>query len=370
MRKLDNYDKEKIERLKKWSKGQKQPPFYLCIRPSYQCNLNCISCVDHPNKKGHAVSDEKYLSLIKEAVNLGIRELRIDGGAEPLIRLELIKNIVRMAKENNMKGFMTSNSTLFDKKLVEDMVKLEWDVVNLSMQGDSSKLDNKLRGKEAFERTIKTLELFKIVKEKFNSNKPNIRITVLVHKLNYKRLPNFVKLANKYGADMTIQAFALWSEKGKKLKFDEKDYKLLPKYVKKTKNLADKFDIYTNVDALLEKNLLENTNNMSSVIHKDAEKSKSKKSFFNLPCFEPWYFMMITEQGKVARCIGDFDNDFYLGNKSLKAIWESSHYRKLRKNLMNNIMPEFCKRCCHPQVMETREIRERLKNKVLNKNVS
>ena len=361
---MDKFDKEKIKKLRAWSKGKNQAPYYLCIRPSYQCNLNCVSCVGHPNKKGHAISDERYISIIKEAIDLGIKEIRIDGGAEPLIRLDLVKRIVKLAKENRMKGFMTTNSTLFDEELIDSMVKLGWDVVNLSIQGDTPKLDNKLRGKKAFERTISTLKNFKRLKEKYKTKKLNIRLTVLVHKENYKRLPNFVKLANKYNADMTIQAFALWSEKGKKLRFTEEDYKLLPKYVTKAKKLADKFGIYTNVESLLEQNLLENTNNMIKIINKDVKKNKSLNSFFNLPCFEPWYFMMITEFGTVARCIGDFDNNFYLGNKSLKEIWNSKHYNDLRKRLLDNNLPNFCKRCCHPQIMETRELRERLQKDV------
>mgnify|MGYP001594748818 CR=1 FL=1 len=202
--------------------------------------------------------------------------------------------------------------------------------------------------------------MFQKYKKQHKSKIPNIRLTVLVHRENYKRLSNFVKLAKKYDADMTVQAFALWSEKGKKLSFTEHDYRLLPKIVKKAKKIADSLGIYTNVESLLEQNLLENTNNMVEVINSDVKKLKTKASFFNLPCFEPWYFMMITEFGTVARCIGDFDNDIHLGNRSLKEIWNSKHYSDLRKRLLENYLPEFCKRCCHPQIMETRTLRKRL----------
>jgi MoaA/NifB/PqqE/SkfB family radical SAM enzyme len=211
--------------------------------------------------------------------------------------------------------------------------------------------------------------MFQKYKKQHKTKIPNIRLTVLVHRENYKRLPNFVRLAKKYDADMTVQAFALWSEKGKQLRFTEQDYKLLPKIVKKAKKTADSLGIYTNVESLLEQNLLQNTNNMVEIINNgisDVKKLKTKKakaSFFSLPCFEPWYFIMITELGTVARCIGDFDNGIQLKNSSLKEIWNSRHYNNLRERLLENDLPEFCRRCCHPQIMETRDLRKKLMEK-------
>lgn len=350
---MDEFQKEKIERLSKCINGGIEKPFLINIRPSYQCNLNCISCIDHPNKEGHAISDEKYLSLAKEAIDLSIKEWRIDGGAEPMIRKELCLKIMSLAKKSGAKGFLTTNGTLFTEEDVKTLIKIGWDCINISLQGWDEKSDDSLRGsKKAFRRTINCLDLFKHWKKKLKKEKPVMRLTPLIHKANYTHLLEFIKIGKEYNTDVTFQAFAVWSEKGKHLKLDKEDILRLPYYVQKARKYANKHNVFTDVERLLEQNLLENTNQMNKVIYNDL-----KDDSCNLLCYEPWYTILITELGKIGRCIGDFDNNIDVNDKSLKEVWYGKEFNELRKNISGKKLPQFCSRCCHPQVMETRKIR-------------
>lgn len=355
---MDYTQKEKIKRISESIlKGKVAKPFFMNIRPSYQCNLNCLSCIDHPNKNGHAISDEKYLDLVKEALSLGIREWRIDGGAEPLIRKNLCINIMSLIKEGGTRGILTTNGTLLEEEDIKKLVEIGWDCINISIQAPNAKLDNLLRGsKTAFERTTKSLELFKWWKKKMAKDVPMIRLTPLIHKMNYTLLQDFIKMGKKYDTQVTFQAFAVWSEKGKHLKLSEEDIKRIPFYVKKAREYADKHKVYTDVERLLEQNLLKNTNQMEKVLYEDLKTDSNT----GLLCYEPWYFMLVTELGFIGRCIGDFESKISIAEKSLKEIWYGPNFNDLREKIIKRNLPNFCSRCCHPQVMETRKIRKEI----------
>lgn len=362
---MDEIQKEKIARLSKCINGGIEKPFLINIRPSYQCNLNCTSCVDHPNKEGHAISDEQYLELIKESINLGVRECRIDGGAEPMVRKELCIRIMGSIKKSGAKGFLTTNGTLFTEEDVKMLINMGWDCINVSIQGWDKKSDEYLRGsKKAFERTISGLSLFKHWKNKLKKDKPVIRLTPLIHKLNCSKLQKFIKLGKKYNTHVTFQAFAVWSEKGKHLKLDKEDISKLPGYVKKARTYANRHNVFTDVERLLEQNLLENTNQMEKVVYDDLKDNHD----FNLLCYEPWYTILVTELGRIGRCIGDFDSNISANGRSLKDIWYGKEFNELRRKIIDKDLPPFCSRCCHPQVMETRKLRKEITG-LMNQNV-
>lgn len=362
---MDDIQKEKIERLSKCIRGKIEKPFLINIRPSYQCNLNCISCIDHPNQEGHAISDERYLELVREAIDLGVREWRIDGGAEPMIRKELGIKIMSLAKKSGAKGFLTTNGTLFTEEDVKTLINIGWDCINVSLQGGDKKSDDYLRGSEkAFKRTIYGLALFKHWKKKLKKDKPIIRLTPLIHKGNYTLLLDFIKIGKKYKTDVTFQAFALWSKKGKHLRLDKEDISKLPLYVKKARTYANRHNVFTDVERLLEQNLLENTNRMEKVVYNDLKDNHDS----DLLCYEPWYTILITELGQIGRCIGDFDSSIDISKKNLKDVWYGQEFNDLRKKIIKKELPSFCSRCCHPQVMETRKLRKEI-TEFVNQNV-
>lgn len=353
---MDEIQKEKIKRLVNCTEKRIEKPFLINIRPSYQCNLNCTSCINHPNKEGHAISNERYLTLVKEAIDLGVMEWRIDGGAEPMIRKELCLEIMGLAKKSGAKGFLTTNGTLFTGEDVKTLINIGWDCINISIQGWDEKSDDYLRGsKKAFKKTIDGLSLFNYWKKKLKKDKPVIRLTPLIHKLNCSHLLDFIKIGKKYNTHVTFQAFAVWSEKGKHLKLDKNDILNLPYYVQKTRTYADKYNVVTDVERLLEQNLLENTNQMEKVIYNDL-----KNDSCNLLCYEPWYTILITELGRIGRCIGDFDSNIDINKKSLKEVWYGQEFNDLREKIIKRKLPNFCSRCCHPQVMETRKLRNEI----------
>ena len=344
-------------------KGNKANPYTLELNPTNNCNLRCRFCWQRnadPNKK-EELSYEKIMETVEEASELGVEEFRIPGSGEPLMRRSLVEEMIEKIKKEKMHGLLISNGSLLDTDILERMVSLEWDILTISIDSADARNHDLLRDKVGtFQKVIANLNELKELKEEYGSDKPKLRFNTVLTNLNYNHMAELVEIAHRLGCeDIQVQPMTVFSEIGEKYKL--KGHKTeLNKSLTEAKTLADKYDIYTNMDSFIDNEIVDKTEEMDRVIEEEA--SKEENRFLSAPCFEPWYNMVILPQGEVAQCsmFGGKGGD-NIGNKSLKEVWFGDYFEKARRRLLDHELFSYCKNCCVPVNLENKRIRENLR---------
>lgn len=351
----------KIERLLKWSKGEKAPPLSIELSPTLRCNLNCLFCWRYGKKidYGEEIDVKRYKEIIEEAADLGVKEVRIIGGGEPLLRKDTFE-VMKAIKSKGMFGYICTNGTLFTKEMIEKLVKIKWDYIKISLHGSSAKTHDHLVQKNgAFKKCFEVLSAFRDLKKSV-TEKPYLEIGFVLVKGNYKETEDIVELAHKLKVQtLFIEPITVYTKEGRRLKPDKKDYETFEEIAVKAKERAEQLGIETNLSNFIGSKFIEKTGEMIDLI-KEGVVNKTN-DFFSIPCFEPWYRMGIRVDGAVCPC-GFFDQETTesIKDKSLKEIWYGEYFNKRRKEILQKSLPEHCKKCCVTLVVNNKIIRNEL----------
>lgn len=355
---------EKIERIINWLNGVKQPPFLLEIRPTYRCNLDCLSCFKHASfyenekeKNKNEVSKDIYIRVIKEASSLGVRECLISGGGEPLLREDVI-DIMYEIKSGRMRGELITNGTLFSEEKIKKLVSCGWDHIIFSIDGPNVKINDYLRGKKgSFEKSMWAIKRFSELKKIMCVKAPKITIATVLSNKNYDKLKNMIKLCIKNGVDsFRLQKMIIWSEKGKQLQLNNTKRGEVQKRIRETLKLAEEYKIETNLSDFLNENFIRDDDTVKFIKQSIRSDDKIERCF----CYAPFQSISISENGRVRYCHMSDVSEESIKDESLKEVWYGPNLDKLRKMLLKREIPPFCKNCCSPQVFETISTRERI----------
>ena len=124
-------------------RGLVVPPL-LIASLTRRCNLNCAGCYSRalrpslPGETSQELSDDRFMALFEEAVELGVSSIFLAGG-EPLLRRELVE---RAAKLKGMFLPLFTNGTLIDDAIV-DLAARASIVPILSIEGEERQTDGR-----------------------------------------------------------------------------------------------------------------------------------------------------------------------------------------------------------------------------------
>lgn len=109
---------------------------YLRISVTDRCNLRCTYCMPEegvvPKSHHDILSYEKILEVVKEAISLGIKKIRLTGG-EPLVRKGVLLLVQQIKKLPGLEEFtLTTNGVLLDK-MARPLKKAGLDRINISL---------------------------------------------------------------------------------------------------------------------------------------------------------------------------------------------------------------------------------------------
>lgn len=331
------------------------------MSPTLTCNLNCLFCWRYGRKvdNGNELTFEEYKRILKEARQLKIKEIRIIGGGEPLLRKDTFE-IMKEVKEYGMFGYICTNGTLFSYDMIKTLVAIEWDHVKISFHAPDKKTQDFLAGGESFEKVVKNMKSFVEWKRKLKTEKPKIEIGFVLNRLNFRKVISMVKLANSLNVDaFFVEPITVYTEKGKELKLKKEEIKEFKEIAKKAYSLTNKLE--TNLQQFFSPELIEKTGSMVEKIKKLIK--CRRKDFLSIPCFEPWWRMGIRVDGWTCPC-GFFDQNTTenVRERSLKEIWFGKYFEKRRKQLIQKNMPKYCQKCCTTLVLYNQIIRNQLQN--------
>jgi len=349
-----------VGNLLDWTKNKPKEPVQIQFHLTDFCNLNCSFC---PTKifvkdldKKNELSTNDWLRVIEEGNKLGVKEWHLCGGGEPLFFYERARKIMLEIKEEKKYGDLITNGTLFKEDFIKELVEAEWDRITFSLDGPAL-VNDKIRGPNVFKKVVENIKLFSYWKKKLNRENPRLCIHVVVCNLNMKYIPYMVKLAKKLNCqELVINALNLWSEDIKKFRVESKE---LQGYLEKALILAKKLNVETNIADFIHFDLFEKANKMDESLIDDLKDVK-KYNFLSMPCFRPWYSMVIFPDGRVLPCFELSGEGESLRKKSLKEIWFGDYFKSIRNEIKEKRLSSSCSKCNSWNFPKVKEIRNEL----------
>lgn len=196
-----NYIKKVLFRLYSTNRKELLPiPSNIYIVPSRRCNAKCIMCMNWKEKKPFELPLKVWKRTIDELARIApYSKINISGG-ETLMPGIVHDVAFYAAKKLPYTGIVT-NGFLLDKKMVKKVVAAGFSNINVSVDGNTEKTVNMIRGREyAFSTTLNGMKM--LVEEiKRTKSRTKVFIKPIIMGLNFRELPDLVVKVRKIGID-------------------------------------------------------------------------------------------------------------------------------------------------------------------------
>lgn len=168
-------------------------PKRIDIWVTYQCNNNCLFCVNaNERKKCNHKSFEEIKNHIEEAKNNGVKKIVFSGG-EPTIYPKIIE-IIKFTSELNFKEIwiVTNGKMFYYKKFVEKIIDAGLTNVLFSLLGHNSQLHDYLtRSPGSFKQLIEGIK-------NLDDSGMILADNTVILKLNYRYLTQIINILSKF----------------------------------------------------------------------------------------------------------------------------------------------------------------------------
>lgn len=75
-------------------------------------------------KPDEELGKKRYMEIIEEASNMGVREWMISGGGEPMSKPDLTMDIIREIRDRGMNGSISTSGAFFNREMIKEIVGL------------------------------------------------------------------------------------------------------------------------------------------------------------------------------------------------------------------------------------------------------
>lgn len=138
-------------------------PYEISIDITNKCNLRCLHCYNQSGDNvciNDELTDEELIRLINETIKMKPINVCLAGG-EPLLRKELVFEILGLLSKNNILSSMVSNGLLLDEETANELKKAGINRLQISLDGLETSHD-RLRDKiGAFKSAMKCIDILK-----------------------------------------------------------------------------------------------------------------------------------------------------------------------------------------------------------------
>jgi radical SAM protein with 4Fe4S-binding SPASM domain len=143
----------------KYLKAERLEELWIYI--TNRCNLFCEHClVDADSAPKKELNNKALKKIIKEGADLGAKRIFFTGG-EPFLKKDIFELIVFVTLELKKELVILTNGTLLDEQKVNRLASLPGVVLQVSLEGSSPDINDSIRGKGNYHRTLKTIELLR-----------------------------------------------------------------------------------------------------------------------------------------------------------------------------------------------------------------
>lgn len=290
---------------------EKKFPMLVVLENTNVCNLRCIHCpigngwTETPHYKPKYMKWEIFKKIVDEIANYNIQQLIFSPEGENLVHPEFIDQL-NYSKERGIKKItiitnaltLDNNAMIKGKKTTktnfEAILENEPEVINISLDAAKKKTYEKIRVGSDYHRVWSNVH--RLINHR---NKKNYKTKIMLNIIEQEENNDEVELFKNY-----------WK--------DEADRIIVRPYL----------------------------NNLG------LTPNKKKYNFTDRwPCPQLWKRVSINANGDIRFCVVDWDDKSALGNIkniSIKEIWQSEKYKKLRKCHVNNDFKSgqsICEKC-------------------------
>ena len=295
------------------------------IEPTTGCNFRCTMCqVSSPNFSSKNLDFEMFKKVIED--NNQLLKIKLQGMGEPLVNSKFF-DMVDFASKRGIVSEITTNGSLLNEANIVKLFNSNLSRITISIDGATSETFEKIRVKSNFNEVVRNCKnLVKHFKKKII--RPEISAWCVIQNDNVSEFNKVYELCKEIGFDKLTYQFYLsgwgkdeWNIINKNKRIDIKNIK---DQIKEVQIKGSKEGMEINI---FDENLLS----------------------FSRQCVWPWESSYISKTGNVVPCciIGD-EKVVSFGNikdNSFKEIWNSEKYKKFRKDIKNNKIPDYCKNC-------------------------
>lgn len=274
------------------------PPMVM-VDTTTRCNLACSHCPNSILAEDTSwlgdIDTELYRKIVDEIADKSPDTLlRPFDGGEPLMRKD-IGELIGYAKTRGVrKVSINTNGLLMNRKRAKELIHAGLDDVEFSIDAFSAGTYWKIRGSRHYDRLIGNIEEFLTLRHELH---PSLTVTV-----SFVSQPD-----NKHEEEMFARH---WS------------------------SLVDRVDIRP----------LHEHGGLVSITGKSAGSAENR-----WPCPFLWDRIIVNHDGRVRFCEFDWKADHALGDvrlQSLKEIWNSADYKRLRKQHVEGTFEHpYCQAC-------------------------
>ena len=177
-------------------------PRSLHLHVTQRCNLECETCfvAEFLRRAPDRMSLADIVRLFDAAVRARFSRLTVTGG-EPFLRRDL-PEILAAARPRFRWVALTTNGTALTESSARSVAGLvDW--INVSIDGATAEVHDRIRGQGAFERTLKGVRT--LAASGFPMRRVSLNPTVT--RLNHRDLEDVLDIAGAFGADVAFGFF-------------------------------------------------------------------------------------------------------------------------------------------------------------------
>ncbi len=304
----------KFKRIKVWGY-----PYTLLIEPTNCCNLKCPLC---PTGEGALHRPQGYMSfkmfkkIIDDLANYLI-EVNLTNYGEPFLNKDICQ-MVRYAKDKDIKTLIGTNGHFLKKKNVQDLISAGLDKIYISLDGITQKMYEKYRRGGNFAVVVESIKLLVEEKKRLRSHTPYVELQFLVMRHNEKDIDKMRKFAAEVGVDSLVTKLVSFN-------ISEWDNPQVLKTFKDFIPNQEKYRLYRYLDGF-----------------------PQWKQPIGKSCSAPYFQAVIICDGSVVPCCYDASGELNLGNvqQGLKGVWNNPNYQSFRRQISkkkNKI--SLCSKC-------------------------
>ena len=349
---------EIADRIRLWEGHGPQGPMTLELYPTLKCNLDCGFCdtTERHQKPVNELSLERHIQLLNEASELGVRRAFVLGGGEPLLARDKTPEILRHIKALDMEGILTTNGTLLDQPLREQLVSTRFDEVHFSIDGPRPEIHDALRGvKGAFRKTVSNICALNVLKKQQGQEHPRIALHFVITNLNYTCLPEMLHLASALGAfRVDFDALIAYRDEQRVFQLSEEQKREVPSIAEEALQIADELGIQTTLKSFLKPENL-------SRGERELDIPQSQTGFKGAPCLKAWHYLVVQADGKTSPCCVLAGEGESVAEGSLKTLWATSPFlNRVREGMLKGTPLDRCRECSGNILAHEAEIRGQL----------
>lgn len=299
---------------------------------NYRCNLKCNYCsywkITDPAGE---MSTERALDLIQQFRDIGTSGIGLMGG-EPLLRKDAYQ-VIRKIKDLRMTCSTTTNGYPLTNDNVARLMDTGIDFIAVSLDSPRKEIHDRLRGVPgAYE---KALDGLRNLVEHRNQNKlpSQIILNTVISGTNFMDVPSMVSLAKELGVDHIYF-----------LGVDLAPASVSTDHLEMKEEYLDK--LREVLDFLTEEKKKNDFINTSLRHLKLMREYQFIDAPFPYECLAGYTSLYVDTYGKIYPCNSFLERkkhvDTLENGKTLKDVWNSPNYTKLRNDLLK------CKACYWP----------------------